>query len=196
MLDVVVDKSAKLVPGLPVEATFRSRWLSSIFCNLCLFMTLETIDWRWRDTRHHTDTIHFGPDSEILVTRPADLLRIAADFFFLVQAKGELKGIIQHAFGVVTADAMPRSEGRKMFWSSRPYLACIVSVLTWRVTAWTIVPLLFIWGPRFYANGFYFFGFLTQHAGLSQDSYDHRLNHPDIHEESGLRVPLFASPRC
>ncbi len=161
-------------------ATFRSRWLNSIFCNLCLFMTLkEPVDWRWRHTRHHTDTIHVGLDPEILVTRPADLLRIAADFFFLVQAKGELKGIIQHAFGVVTADArhyVPRSEWRKMFWSSRLYLACIVGVLTWCVMAGTIVPLLFIWGPRFYANAFNFFGFLTQHAGLAEDSYDHRLN--------------------
>ncbi|GLR46109.1 fatty acid desaturase [Mesorhizobium amorphae] len=161
-------------------ATFKSRWLNSIFCNLCLFMTLkEPIDWRWRHTRHHTDTIHVGLDPEILVTRPADLLRVAADFFFLMQAKGELKSIITHAFGVVSHDALhyvPKSEWRKMFWSSRFYLACIVGVIAWCIAAGTIVPLLFIWGPRFYANWLNYFGFLSQHAGLAEDSHDHRLN--------------------
>jgi fatty acid desaturase len=38
------------------------------------------------------------------------------------------------------------------------------------------VPLLFIWGPRIYANWMNFFGFLSQHAGLAEDSHDHRLN--------------------
>lgn len=161
-------------------ATFKSRWLNSIFCNLCLFMTLkEPIDWRWRHTRHHTDTIHVGLDPEILVTRPAELLRIAADFFFLMQVKGELKGIVTHAFGVVSHDArhyVPKSEWRKMFWSSRFYLACILGVIAWCIADGTIVPLLFIWGPRFYANWLNYFGFLSQHAGLAEDSYDHRLN--------------------
>ncbi|WP_313192303.1 fatty acid desaturase [Shinella zoogloeoides] len=161
-------------------ATFKSRRLNAIFCNLCLFMTMkEPVDWRWRHTRHHTDTIHVGLDPEILVTRPADLLKVAADFFFLVQAKGEFKGIVLHSLGIVTNDArfyVPRSEWRKMFWSSRLYLACMLGVVGYCVAAQTIVPLLFIWGPRFYANGFYFFGFLTQHAGLAEDSYDHRQN--------------------
>ncbi|WP_164750557.1 MULTISPECIES: fatty acid desaturase [unclassified Mesorhizobium] len=161
-------------------ATFRTRWLNSLFCNLTLFMTLkEPIDWRWRHTRHHTDTIHVGLDPEILVKRPADLIKIAADFFFIMQAKGELKGVVQHAFGIVTSDArlyVPRSEWRKMFWVSRLYLTCILGVVASCFAFGTIAPLLFIWGPRFYANWLYFFGFLTQHAGLAEDSYDHRLN--------------------
>jgi fatty acid desaturase len=161
-------------------ATFKSRKLNAIFCNLCLFMTMkEPIDWRWRHVRHHTNTIHVGLDPEILVTRPADLLRIAADFFFLLQAKGELKGIVLHSFGIVTSDAkfyVPKSEWRKMFWSSRFYLVCMIGVVAWCMLAHSIVPLLFIWGPRFYANCFYFFAFLTQHAGLAEDSFDHRQN--------------------
>ncbi|WP_210530387.1 fatty acid desaturase [Rubellimicrobium arenae] len=161
-------------------ATFRSRWLNEAFCRLCLFMTLkEPIDWRWRHARHHTDTIHVGYDPEIMVTRPADLVRIASDFFFLMSAKGELKGILLHSFGIRSANSqyyVPESEWPKVIWSSRLYLAALLGVGAWCVALGNVVPLLFIWGPRVYANWLNFFGFLSQHAGLAEDSHDHRLN--------------------
>lgn len=161
-------------------ATFASRWLNEVFCRLCLFMTLkEPVDWRWRHARHHTDTIHVGYDPEIVVTRPADLVRIFADFFFLFSAKGELKGIFTHALGRVTGDPqyyVPKSEWPRMIWSARLYAAAILLVVGSCIYFGTIVPLLFIWGPRFYANWMNFFAFLTQHAGLAEDSHDHRLN--------------------
>lgn len=37
--------------------------------------------WRWSHARHHTDTIIVMRDPEIQVKRPADLLKIAGDFF-------------------------------------------------------------------------------------------------------------------
>lgn len=161
-------------------ATFASRGLSEFFLKLCLFMTLkEPIDWRWRHARHHTDTIHVGYDPEIIVTRPADLVRIFADFFFLISAKGELIGILTHAFCIVSGDPrhyVPQSEWRKMFWSARLYLLSAVALLVACVYWQTALPLLFIWGPRVYANWLNFFGFLSQHAGLAEDAYDHRLN--------------------
>lgn len=161
-------------------AAFKTRWLNTFFCNLCLFMTLkEPVMWRWRHARHHTDTIHVGHDPEILVTRPADLVRIGLDLFFLKNAKDELLPSLSHAFGRISPDArhyVPQSEWRRMIWSSRLLIGSIVLVLAACVAFGTIVPLLFLWGPRFYANWLNFFGFLSQHAGLAEDSYDHRLN--------------------
>ena len=161
-------------------ATFKTRWLNTFFCDLTLFMTLkEPVMWRWRHARHHTDTVHVGRDPEILVTRPADLLRIGSDLFFLNNLKGEMGPTLLHAFGRVSADArhyVPESELRKMFWSARLLVGAIVAVIALCVYLGSAVPLLFLWGPRFYANWLNFFGFLSQHAGLAEDSYDHRLN--------------------
>jgi fatty acid desaturase len=161
-------------------AAFASRRLNDAFLRLTLFMTLkEPVDWRWRHTRHHTDTIHVGYDPEIIVTRPADLVRIFADFFFLFSAKGELTGILNHALGRVTDDPVyyvPKSEWSKMIWSARLYVAAMLLVLGYCVAIHSAVPLLFIWGPRIYANWLNFFGFLSQHAGLKENAYDHRLN--------------------
>lgn len=161
-------------------ATFRTRWLNTLFCNLTLLMTLkEPVMWRWRHARHHTDTIHVGRDPEILVTRPADLLRIGSDLFFLRNAKEELTPSIRHALGIISPDArhyVPASEWRRMIWSARLLVGSVVAVVGLCVYLGSVVPLLFVWGPRFYANWLNFFGFLSQHAGLAEDSYDHRLN--------------------
>lgn len=161
-------------------AAFKTRWINDAFCRLCLFLTLkEPVDWRWRHARHHTDTSHVGYDPEILVKRPADLIPIFADFFFLTQLKGELTGIFTHAMGRVTGDPrhyVPESEWPKMIRSARLYVAAIVLVLAFCVAIQSAVPLLFIWGPRIYANWLNFFGFLSQHAGLREDAHDHRQN--------------------
>jgi len=160
--------------------TFRTRWLNSAFLHLTLFMTMkEPVMWRWRHARHHTDTIHVGRDPEIQVSRPADLLRIAADFFFVFLALTEVKPTVQHAFGTITGDArhyVPRSEWRKLIWSARLLVAAYVAVAIWCIAIGSIFPVIFLWGPRFYANWLNFFGYLTQHAGLAEDAFDHRLN--------------------
>jgi fatty acid desaturase len=160
-------------------ATFRSRRLNDAFLYLTLFMTMkEPVLWRWRHTRHHTDTIHVGRDPEILVTRPADLLRIAADFFFVFQAIGELKPALLHAFGRITPDAgyyVPKSEQPKMVWSSRFLIGSMAGLVVFCAATGNWMPLLFVWGPRFYGNWLNFLGFLTQHAALAEDAYDHRL---------------------
>jgi len=63
---------------------FKTRWLNEIFYHLSSFMTVrEAFLWRWSHARHHTHTIIVGLDPEIQVKRPADLLKIAADFFNL-----------------------------------------------------------------------------------------------------------------
>lgn len=159
---------------------FKTSWINDVFRRLCLFLTMkEPIDWRWRHARHHTDTIHVGYDPEILVKRPADLIPIFADFFFLTQAKGELQGIFTHAMGRVTGDPryyVPRSEWPKIIRSARLYVAAIAIVVGYCIWMQSAVPLLFIWGPRIYANWLNYFGFLSQHAGLREDSHDHRLN--------------------
>src|SRR5664279_3509544 len=64
---------------------FRTRWLNEIFYQISSFMTLrEAVLWRWSHARHHTHTYVVGLDPEIQVMRPADLLKIAMDFLYLL----------------------------------------------------------------------------------------------------------------
>lgn len=56
--------------------------INELFYHISSFMTMREANlWRWSHARHHTDTIIVMRDPEIQVKRPADLLKIAGDFF-------------------------------------------------------------------------------------------------------------------
>ena len=63
-----------------------------------------------------------------------------------------------------------------MIWSSRFLTGSMTGLTVYCIVTGNWMPLLFVWGPRFYGNWLNFLGFLTQHAGLAEDAYDHRLN--------------------
>src|SRR5215207_5680619 len=84
---------------------FKTRWLNEFFYHLSSFMTLrEGFLWRWSHARHHTNTIIVGLDPEIQVKRPADLVKIALDFFNIMSGPPEAWRIIRHAFGNPNSD--------------------------------------------------------------------------------------------
>jgi fatty acid desaturase len=159
---------------------FRSRWLNETFYHLVSFMAMnEGYQGRWSHSRHHTDTIIVGRDPEIQVTRPADLARIALDFFNVFMGYGDLKGIFTHAFGYLGSDVLnfvPRSEQTKMIWMSRLYVLAIAGLVAWAVAIHSFLPLMFVWLPRFYCGWHHQMCTLTQHAGLAENVWDHRLN--------------------
>ena len=63
---------------------FRTHWLNELLYHISSFMTFrEAYMWRWSHSRHHTHTYIVGRDPEIQVQRPADLLKIAMDFFYI-----------------------------------------------------------------------------------------------------------------
>lgn len=159
---------------------FRTRWLNEAFYHISSFMTIrEAYLWRWSHARHHTDTIIVGRDPEIQVKRPADLLRILSDFFYLNGGPPEVWRIVRHAFGQPDSDVrdfMPDDELQKMYWSSRIYLLIVGAVAVWSVAIGSFLPMMFVWLPRFYGAWLHQLLGLTQHAGLGEDTYDHRKN--------------------
>ncbi len=159
---------------------FKTRWLNEIFYHLSSFMTLrEAFLWRWSHARHHTHTIVVGLDPEIQVMRPADLVKIALDFFDLRSGPPEVWRIIRHAFGKPNADVrnfVPEQERWKMYWSSRVYVAIIGGFALWSLAIGSFLPMMFVALPRFYGGWLHQLLGLTQHAGLKENIFDHRQN--------------------
>jgi fatty acid desaturase len=170
---------------------FRSRWLNEGFYHLLSFMCLrEAHLWRWSHARHHTHTMITGRDPEITVPRPANLRAVTLDFLYLHSGPVELGKIVRHAAGIITPaarDFVPRSEWPKMIRVSRIYVAVVVAAAAGAVTAGSILPLLFVFLPRFYGAWFHQLCVLTQHAGLAEMVHDHRLNSRTVYMNSVAR---------
>lgn len=166
----------ELAHGTP----FKTRWLNDAFYHLSSFMTIrEAYWWRWSHARHHTHTYFVERDPEIQVTRPTQLLPIFLDFFALIGGTGEVLKTIRHAFGRVDAATeafLPASEKPKMIASSRIYLAVIAATIVLACVFRSVLPLMFVWTPRFYGGWLHQLLGLTQHAGLGVNVRDHRLN--------------------
>jgi Na+-transporting NADH:ubiquinone oxidoreductase subunit F len=86
--------------------------------------------------------------------------------------------IIRHAFGDITERAraiVPESEWKKMIWSSRLWLLGYALIIASCFYFGTILPLVFTLFARFYGAFIPTMLNDTQHVGLAEDVYDHRL---------------------
>ncbi len=159
---------------------FKTRRLNEALYHLNAFMTLhEGYYWRWSHSRHHTETIIVGRDPEIAFPRPVSLANVVLDFFFIKSGLRELGKILRHAAGSMSEYAreiVPESELHKVIWSSRAYVAVFGGVIAWCIVVGSVLPALFIVLPRFYGGAFAQLFNMTQHAGLAEDVWDHRLN--------------------
>ena len=159
---------------------FRTRWLNEILYHLSAFMTLhEGHYWRWSHSRHHTETLIVGRDPEIAFPRPVNLANAVLDFFFIPTGLRELGKILRHAsgnLGPYAREIVPATELKKVVWSSRTYVAVFIGTIGWCIAAGSVLPALFILLPRFYGGAFAQLFDMTQHAGLAEDVWDHRLN--------------------
>jgi fatty acid desaturase len=177
----------ELAHGTP----FKTAWLNDGLYQLCAFLTIREANlWRWSHTRHHTHTILGGKDPEIQVMRPPRLGVVALDFFYLVGGPIEVAKVLRHAAGIVPPDVagfVPESERAKMIWTSRAYVAIVGGVIAWSIAAGSLLPLMFVWTPRFYCGWFHQLLGLTQHAGLAMDVHDHRLNSRTFHTNAVFR---------
>lgn len=159
---------------------FKTKWLNDFWHHVTSFMTIrEAYLWRYSHTRHHTHTIVVGADPEIQVARPADLLVILADFFYLKGGPQEMRRIIRHAFfGLAEAEEsfVPERARPRLVLSSRIYVALWTLIIVSCFLMWSFLPVLLVIGPRFYAGWHHQLMGLTQHAGLTENVSDHRLN--------------------
>jgi fatty acid desaturase len=159
---------------------FKTRWLNEALYHVCGFMTLhEGHYWRWSHTRHHTHTIIVGKDPEIAFPRPVSRLHAALDFFNLHAGPIQIRNICMQALGRITPDGehfIPETERGKVVNSARIFVLVFVAVIAVCWYFHSILPAMYIVLPRFYGGFLAQFFNITQHAGLAEDVYDHRLN--------------------
>jgi MocE subfamily Rieske [2Fe-2S] domain protein len=63
-----------------------------------------------------------------------------------------------------------------MYRSSRVYIAIVAGFAVWSIAIGSLLPIMFVWLPRFYGGWLHQLLGLTQHAGLAEDAFDHREN--------------------
>ncbi|WP_219419786.1 fatty acid desaturase family protein [Pseudonocardia nigra] len=164
---------------------FRTRWVNDVVYQLASFMVMrDPTVWRWSHTRHHTDTLVVGRDPEIVAMRPARLARIIANLVGLVDVPLALRDMVLHSAGRLTeeeATFVPDTERPKVHRTARIWLAIYAATAAACVLTGSILPAMFIGGPRLYgAYMIYVYG-LTQHAGMGENVLDHRLNTRTVH---------------
>ena len=159
---------------------FKTRWMNDAVYNLACFMIMrEPTVWRWSHTRHHTDTIIVGRDPEIAVPRPPDILGILLNLFAIRSSIAALRKLALHARGRLDAEEatfIPEMERHKVYRTARTYLALLAAVAVLSVGLHSWLPAMLIGLPTLYGGWLVIVFGLTQHAGLSEDVLDHRLN--------------------
>ena len=159
---------------------FKTYWMNDILYQVASFMVMrEPTPWRWSHARHHTDTIIVGRDPEIAATRPPSFLTLGLNAFHIRNALTEARKVILHSSGRVTdaeRDYIPESEFPKVFRTARIWLAIYLGLIAWSAAIGSIMPLAFVGLPALFGAWLHLFFGLTQHAGLAEDTLDHRLN--------------------
>ncbi len=159
---------------------FKTRWMNDAVYHLACFMIMrEPTVWRWSHTRHHTDTIIVGRDPEISAKRPPDIPGMLLNLFALKSSFFALKKLGLHAAGRLTDEEktfIPDVEQHKVYRVARIYLGILLAVAAVSIGLHSWIPAMLIGLPTLYGGGLTIVYGLTQHAGLSEDVLDHRLN--------------------
>ncbi|GLR66638.1 fatty acid desaturase [Acidocella aquatica] len=159
---------------------FKTAWMNNAVYQLACFMIMrEPAVWRWSHTRHHTDTIIVGRDPEISVKRPPDFAGLLLNFFAIKSTIAALQKLAIHATGRLTAEEqtfIPEMERHKVFFTARVYIAILVAIAALSFVLHSWIPAMLAGLPTLYGGGLTIVYGITQHAGLSEDVLDHRLN--------------------
>jgi fatty acid desaturase/nitrite reductase/ring-hydroxylating ferredoxin subunit len=159
------------------RTVFKSVWLNEVVHWIAGFAHgAEPIYDRWGHAQHHTYTYLIGDDPEVITPRPADIPTLLGQFFGI----GIIKPgpIINHAFGIIPPDdkkLVPESDWKSMIWSSRLWLLGYALIIASCFVFGTILPLVYTLFARFYGAFIPTLLNDTQHVGLEQNVYDHRL---------------------
>ncbi|MCT7373817.1 fatty acid desaturase family protein [Chelativorans salis] len=159
---------------------FKTRWMNDAVYQIASFtMMRNPVTWRWSHARHHTDTIIVGRDPEIVAMRPPDLLRLALNFFGILDVWHAVVDMVRNAAGVISAEEktfVPEQEQPKAIRIARIWVAIYAATAAAAVYTGSILPFLIIGGPRLYGAWHHVMTGLLQHGGLAEDVTDHRLN--------------------
>jgi fatty acid desaturase len=164
---------------------FRTRWMSNVVYQLGSFMMMrDPTVFRWGHTRHHTDTLIVGRDPEIQVMRPARLAKLLANLFGLYDVPVALVTLVRHSAGRLSAEEatfVPETERFRVYRTARIWLVVYLVAIGLSVATGSILPLMYIGGPRIYGTFMHVVYGLTQHAGMGENVLDHRLNTRTVH---------------
>jgi Na+-transporting NADH:ubiquinone oxidoreductase subunit F len=167
------------------RTAFKTAWMNDAVYFLASFMVWrEAVSWRWSHIRHHSDTIIVGRDPEIAFQRPMKARGPLKEFLGLSSNPGETKKILLNVFGRFTPDELdylPATEHSKVIRTARIYVAIWIAVLAFCVSIRSAEPLMFVILPSFYGKWLLVSYGITQHAGLAEDTLDHRLNGRSVH---------------
>ncbi|MGH7117704.1 MAG: fatty acid desaturase family protein [Acetobacteraceae bacterium] len=162
------------------RTAFKTQWKNDAVYELgSFFMMRNPVVWRWSHSRHHTDTIIVGRDPEIVAMRPPDLIRLALNFFGILDAPQAMATMVRYAAGRLTEaeqDFIPVGERDKVFRVARIWMLIYAAVLLACGWMGSILPLMLVGLPRMYGAWHHVLTGLTQHVGLAEDVLDHRLN--------------------
>ena len=142
-------------------------------------MVRNPVTWRWSHARHHTDTIIVGRDPEIVAMRPPALVRIALNFFGILDAWNGWARMLYNASGRLhpeEADYIPEQEHPKVIRIARIWVAIYAATIAPAIAMGSILPLMVIGLPRLYGAWHHVMTGVLQHAGLAENVTDHRLN--------------------
>ncbi|XPF94533.1 fatty acid desaturase [Colwellia sp. RE-S-Sl-9] len=164
---------------------FKTPWLNTALCFIATSMQQRDIIFtNWSHVRHHSYTVINDIDPEITVTRPPTFWEHFLNFWSLGETKYYVPILFQHAFGIVSKDAkkfVPEEEYTKMFWWARASLLVNLLPIALAVYFQTWLPVLYFGLPKLYGNLIQRAFVLAQHAGLDDDTWDHRKNSRTIY---------------
>ncbi len=162
------------------RTAFRSRRANDAVYLVASFLCWrEPVSWRWSHVRHHSDTIIVGRDTEIAFPRPISLRTLALECFGLLSVRAETAKIVRNAagrFDAVEADYLPEADRPAAVRAARVWLVLAAGVVGLAVGLRSLEPLALAVGPTFYGRWLMVAYGVTQHAGLAEDTLDHRLN--------------------
>ena len=159
---------------------FKTRWMNDAVYHIASFMIMRNpVTWRWSHTRHHTDTIIIGHDPEIVVMRPAVLVRILGNFFGIFDVAHAMKTMMLNVLGILDREEalfIPKMERSRVFLVARVWLLIYAATIGAAFYMGSILPLMLIGLPRLYGAWHHVLTGILQHAGLAENVLDHRLN--------------------
>ena len=164
---------------------FKTDWMNNVLYEIASFMVMrESTIWRWSHNRHHSDTIIVGRDPEIAVPRPPNIPAILLSFFNLGVYPKYFKHIVVHSVGRMTAAEktfVPEMEYPTVFRRARVYVALYAGIIGLAIYCRSILPLMFVGLVNLFGTWLLVVYGLTQHAGLAENTLDHRLNCRTVH---------------
>ena len=184
---------ALLVHGMMACGAADARWhecghgtaftddrLNNVVYFVASFLLLrEPTVWRWSHARHHSETISVGRDPEIAFPRPPRMWVIALNLLHLHAGSFAVLRILRHSIGRIdetVASYVPDVEHRRVITEARVFVALLAVIAAGCVAAGSVLPAMLIGLPAFYGAWVVVFFGATQHAGLAQNVWDHRLS--------------------